>query len=34
MTVTVLYTGLIYTWPAGAITDNAATWQVIDNQVC
>jgi len=30
----VLYTGLLYPWPDGAITDNAGTWQSIDNQVC
>ncbi|MFZ0543915.1 MAG: FHA domain-containing protein, partial [Candidatus Promineifilaceae bacterium] len=30
----VLYTGLLQSWPVGAITDNADTWQVIDNQSC
>jgi hypothetical protein len=30
----VLYTGLINPWPANAITDNAGTWQEIDNQNC
>jgi hypothetical protein len=30
----VLYTGLLHSWPVGSITDNAGTWQLIDNQVC
>jgi hypothetical protein len=30
----VLYTGLINPWPANAITDNAGTWQEIENQNC
>ena len=31
---TVLYNVIIYNWPEGSISDNAGTWQVIDNQVC
>ena len=34
MMSTVLYNGIIYNWPDGTISDNAGTWQLIDNQVC
>lgn len=34
MMAMVLYTGLLESWPVGAITDDAGTWQEVDNQVC
>jgi serine/threonine protein kinase len=30
----VLYTGLLHSWPVGSVTDDAGTWQEVDNQVC
>jgi hypothetical protein len=30
----VLYTGLLHSWPTGAITNNAGTWQEVSNQLC
>jgi hypothetical protein len=34
MLSTVLYNVLIHNWPNGSISDNAGTWQIIDNQPC
>lgn len=34
MMSTVLYNVIIYNWPEGSISDNAGTWQQIDNQIC